>query len=568
MNDIQYRIKISAPATHYCEIELKFHANGIHRFSLPVWTPGSYLLREFSKFVSNVNCKDSLGNIIQSKKLNKNTWEINSHTGEVIIQYKVYCNEVTVRSCVINDQRAFLNGSNLFMKVEGFESSRHVVEFDFPDMWKSISTGLYHDSGYKYFHNNYDDFIDCPIEIGNQHIEEFEVNGVKHIISIQGKGNFDPAKFKAEFKSIVETQVNFFGDMPYDFYVFLIDLQETGYGGLEHKNSFAAIFPRWEFSVEKTYRKFLGLVSHEYFHLWNVKRIRPVELGPFDYNKENYTISHWVTEGWTSYYDNLFLYRAKLIDEIGYLKMIEREVNEVMHYNGRHEMSLAESSFDNWIKFYRRYENTRNDEISYYTKGALVAMMLNLEIIKSTDCQKSLDNVLLALWEVYKNNPAVGYTQEQVKKLCEDVCGKNLDEFWDNYVYGTSELPIEEFFQLAGCELFNKNEKSISFDVTFKDSSDNIELNEVHKGGTAYESGLQHNDEIIAFEGIRIKKNNFQKVLDGLKVGEVYNFTVNRNGVISNQSVKILPALPEYKIKLRDQSNEEQKRIKNKWLNG
>lgn len=568
MSDIQYRLTISVPATHYCEIELTFIADGIQRISIPVWTPGSYLIREFARFISKVHCKDSNGNEIPSKKISKNTWEIAPHSGEVKVNYTVYCNEVTVRSCVINDQRAFLNGSNIFMKVEGQENSKHLVEFEYPESWKTISTGLYQDSRNKFFHNNYDDFIDCPIEIGNQHIEEFQVNGVNHTISIQGKGNFDPGKFKSEFKSIVEAQVNFFGEMPYEFYVFLIDLQESGYGGLEHKNSFAAIFPRWEFSDETSYRKFLGLVSHEFFHLWNVKRIRPVELGPFDYDKENYTISHWVTEGWTSYYDNLFLFRAKLIDEKGYLKMIDREVNEVMHYNGRHEMSLTESSFENWIKFYRRHENTRNSEISYYTKGALVATMLNIEIIKSTDCKKSLDDALLALWKDYKENPSVGYTQERVKELCEIACGKSLDEFWNKYIFGTSELPIEEYFKYAGYEFFNKNEKVISFDVTFKDEGDNIVLNEVHKGGTAYESGLQHNDEIIAIEGMRLNKNNFQKVLDGLKAGDVHHFTINRNGLILIQNVKILLALPEYEIKIIENPEEEQIRVKTKWLNG
>lgn len=187
------------------------------------------------------------------------------------------------------------------MRVENKEHLEHEVEFKVPDAWRNISTGLYQRSQFIFYHKNYDDFIDCPVEIGNQIIESFEVNGIKHTISIHGKGNYDPKRLQGEFKSIVETQSNFFGGIPYDFYTFLIDFQESGYGGLEHKNSFAAIFPSWDFNDPEAYRKFLGLISHEYFHLWNVKRIRPVELGPFDYDKENYTESHWITEGWTSF---------------------------------------------------------------------------------------------------------------------------------------------------------------------------------------------------------------------------------------------------------------------------
>ncbi|KAA0211333.1 M61 family metallopeptidase [Ignavibacteria bacterium CHB1] len=569
MEKISYKLSIEKPSTHYCNVELRFRSeHTTDKISLPVWTPGSYLIREFARFVSNVSCRDENNDLVSIQKVNKNTWQINGQPGERIVSYRVYCNETTVRSSVINNKRAFLNGSNFFMRVENKEHLEHEVEFKVPDAWRNISTGLYQRSQFIFYHKNYDDFIDCPVEIGNQIIESFEVNGIKHTISIHGKGNYDPKRLQGEFKSIVETQSNFFGGIPYDFYTFLIDFQESGYGGLEHKNSFAAIFPSWDFNDPEAYRKFLGLISHEYFHLWNVKRIRPVELGPFDYDKENYTESHWITEGWTSFYDNLFLYRSGLINESEYYSLIKREVNEVLHYSGRFEMSLAESSFDNWIKFYRKHENTRNEQISYYTKGALVAMLLNLEIIKLTDCKHSLDDVLLCLWKDYKENPETGYTQSRVRDLCESICGKSFETFWQDFIYGTKDIPIDQYFELSGLKLVDTNSGKISLDVAYSSNHEGVYLNEVYKGGTAYDSGLQSGDEIIAINNIRVSRNQLDKILGSFKYGDEIEVMINRGGYIETQSVKLIPALPNYNIELIEEISEQQKAFRDKWLNG
>lgn len=573
MNQINYRVSFEKPFTHYCEVEISIEniKQDSVIFSMPVWTPGSYLVREFARNVDKVTSTGVDGKELFTEKINKSSWKVDTAgQDQISFSYRVYCNELTVRTSEINSDHAFLSSSGVFMFVRGYEDKKCILKIELPAEWKKISTGLEKVSDNIFSAENYDVFIDSPVEIGNQNILEFEINEIKHYICLTGKGNYNENVLVSDFKRIAEEEIKLLGgEIPYKSYTYIIHLVEKGGGGLEHLNSFVVQMGRWNFSDEKLYKKFLGLVSHEYFHLWNVKRIRPAALGPFDYNKENHTKSLWVAEGWTSYYDNLILRRCGLIDNKDYFEFVDVEVNDIMRFEGRFNQSLSDSSFDTWIKFYRKDENFNNTQVSYYTKGALVTLMLNIEIIKSTNTEKSLDDVIRMLYDDYKKDSSKGFTDERVNEVCEIVCGKNLDEFWKLYINGTAELPLGSYLAECGLELVNENESAqCSLDIEAKSENGKYIISKVFAGGSAYESGLNAKDEIIAVNGIRIDQNLSTTVLKDMPFNSEAIVLISRNGIIREIKVKLLKPLPKYFIKESDIKTAEQQMILDKWLIG
>jgi len=571
LNEINYRISFARPFTHYCEVEISLDIinNDSLIFSMPVWTPGSYMVREYAKNVDMVTAEGS-GGSLSIEKINKNSWKVDSAgQSNICFRYRVYCNEHTVRTSEINSDHAFLSNAGIFMFVRGHEDKRCVLKIELPPEWKKISTGMEEVSGNLYSSENYDVFIDSPIEIGNQNILEFEIRGIKHYICLSGRGNYNEEKLIKDFKTIAEEEIKLLGgEIPYKSYTYIIHLVEKGGGGLEHLNSFVVQMVRWNFNDAKLYKKFLGLVSHEFFHLWNVKRIRPAALGPFDYDKENHTKSLWVAEGWTSFYDNLILRRCGLIDNKEYFEFVDAEVNDIMRYEGRLNQSLEESSFDTWIKFYRKDENFSNSQVSYYTKGALVSMMLNIEIIKSTNAEKSLDDALRMLYDDYNKDSRSGFTDERVKEVCEKVCGRSLDEFWEKYISGVAELPLDSYLAECGLELINENESAeCSLDIESKTDNGKFIITKVHAGGTAYESGLNAKDEIIAVNGIRADQNIFKTLLKDHPAESVIKVLVSRDGLIRDIEVKLLKVLPKFCIKESESKTEKQIKFLKKWIN-
>ena len=572
MKEINYSISFARPFTHYCEVEISL--NNINNdsliFSMPVWTPGSYMIREYAKNVDKVTAEGSGGKSLSIEKINKNSWRVDSAgQSSICFRYRVYCNEHTVRTSEINSDHAFLSNAGIFMFVRGHEDKMCVLKIELPPEWKKISTGMERVSGNLYTAENYDVFIDSPIEIGKQNILEFEIRGIKHYISLSGRGNYNEEKLIKDFKTIAEEEIKLLGgEIPYKSYTYIIHLVEKGGGGLEHLNSFVVQMVRWNFNDARLYRKFLGLVSHEFFHLWNVKRIRPAELGPFDYDKENHTNSLWVAEGWTSFYDNLILRRCGLIDNKEYFEFVDVEVNDIMRFEGRLNQSLAESSFDTWIKFYRKDENFSNSQVSYYTKGALVSMMLNIEIIKCTNGEKSLDDALRMLYDDYKKDSTKGFTDDRVKEVCEKVCGESLDEFWEKYISGVAELPLDSYLEVCGLELINENESAeCSLDIESKTDNGKFIITKVHAGGTAYESGLNAKDEIIAVNGIRADQNTLKTLLKDHTAGSKIKVLVSRDGLIRELEVKLLKVLPKFCIKESESKTKEQIKFLEKWLN-
>ena len=572
MSKVKYTIAFSNPVTHYCEVQITAPTAGkdVLEFEMPVWTPGSYKVRDYSRYVDKVKAEDGSGKQLDCEKTSKSSWKVQCEGAEeVVLSYRVYCNELTVRTSQVTSDHGYINGTSVFMYVKGMLDAECELEIKPYKDWKKISTGLRKVSDNLFTAENYDILADSPIEIGNQEILEFESDGKKHYICIYGKGNYDTKKFVEDFKKIADAESKMMGGLPYEDFTFLITFAEGAGGGLEHLNSFSAMYPPWVFDDEKKYKRFLGLISHELFHVWNVKRIRPIELGPFDYSGEVYTKMHWVTEGWTSFFDNLLLRRAGIVDDKEYLEFVAEEVNEIMRYKGRFHQSLEDSSYDNWIKFYIRHENSRNDQISYYKKGSLVAMMLDIEIITNTNCEKSLDDALRMLYKDFKTDPSKGYTGERVKQVCESVAGKNLDEFWEKYIRGTDELPLAEYLAKAGVELKDKNkENEIKLGILINKSGDNIILEEVYDGGSAYAAGLSTGDEIIAVDGIRATNTNFKGVVSALKTGDETDITYSRAGTIRELKMKVLEQVPTYELIKKEEMTDEENKVWDKWISG
>ena len=537
-------------------------------FSMPVWTPGSYLVREFARNVEQVKAYRISGDQLSVVKINKNSWKVNTdNQKELVLKYRIYCNEISVRTCEINADHAFLVGAGIFMYIKELKNAKCFLEIDLPEDWKRISTGLAKVSENYYTAENYDEFIDCPLEIGNQNVIEFSVRDTSHYICIFGKGNYEEQVIVRDIKKIVEEQIKFFGEVPYKNYTFLIRLVDKGGGGLEHVNSFAIHFERWGFSDKELYKKFLSLVSHEFFHLWNCKRIKPAELCPYDYGNEIYTKNLWVIEGWTSYFDILFVKRSGLFSKEDYFSSLDKRVNDVLKYQGRLFQTLEDSSFDTWIKFYRKDENFNNAQISYYTKGALVALMLNLEIIKSTNANYSLDDVIKELYENYKRDVRKGFTAEQTKEICETISRTNLDEFWKKYVCGTDELPLVEYLESAGLKMENTNaDNHVCLDIETVVENGKLIITKVFAGGSAYESGLNANDEILSINEQNVTEENLENRLRDFCVGDVIEVTILRDGSLRNVNVDLLPPLPNYKIIETKEKNDPQIMVLIKWL--
>src|SRR5919107_1608080 len=416
--DISFTVAMPRPHTHLLEVEvaIKRAASGRQeeRLVMPVWTPGSYMIREFERHVQDFAATDAAGQPLKWEKTNKNTWRVVTNGArDWRATYRVYANELSVRTSELNSGHAFWNNANILMYLDGYLQSPSTVRVLAPDVWK-VATGLPAVLGQKntFRAENFDVLYDSPFEVTNFKTLVFNVKGVAHRIVIDGEGNYDPERMRRDVQKIVETQVELMGsEVPYRDYTFILHLRADAGGGLEHLNSTALGYPRFGFRIERgdratsaapnttgtpqrDYRGFLSLVSHEFFHLWNVKRIRPDVLGPFDYTQENYTKLLWVAEGITDYYADLVLRRAGLITESEFLSATARAMQNLQNTPGRLVLSVEESSYDAWIKYYRQDENSVNSQISYYDKGAILGLLLDLEIRKRSNNAKSLDDVL------------------------------------------------------------------------------------------------------------------------------------------------------------------------------
>ena len=580
--DIAFTVSMPKPYTHLLEVEMRVRNTAAPLppqidLIMPVWTPGSYLVREFERHVQDFAAKNADAKTLMWRKVNKNTWRVDTGGArEIVISYRVYANELTVRTNQLNDRHAFWNNAALLMYVDNWLNAPVTLRIAPYGDWK-IATGLPAVAGQQntFRAENFDVLYDSPVEVSAFKTLTFDVRGVPHRIVIDGEGNYDAERMRRDVQKIVETSVALMGDIPYRDYTFILHLRSTGGGGLEHLNSTALIFSRFNFRAETSYRGFLTLVAHEFFHLWNVKRIRPDALGPFDYTKENYTRLLWVAEGLTSYYEDIIVRRANLVSVKDYLDGLARDIQNLQNTPGRRVMSVEESSFDAWIKFYRPDENSINSQISYYDKGAIIGVLLDLEIRRRSNGAKSLDDVMRYLYTEYAKRGR-NYTPEDFQRACELAAGSSLEDFFRRYVRGREELDYNATLEAAGLRLETMGgsadtkkapvEKAF-LGATLIQENDRLVVRNVPAGTPAYDQGLNAGDQIIAFEGMRVTRDSFNMRLEEKRPGDTIRLTIFRSDDLRSFEIKLGGRVDaNYRIVPVKQPSEKQSRTFQSWL--
>jgi len=577
---IFFTVSMSKPHTHLLEVEMRIMEAGTdapteHVLVMPVWTPGSYLIREFERHVQNFSAVDASGRALPWEKINKNSWRIKTgNARDLRVKYLVYANELSVRTNELNSDHAFWNNAALLMYIQGGLEHPATIHVNPAPGWK-VATGLPPVPGENntFQAQNFDILYDSPFEVSDFTQIDFTVRGVPHRIVIDGDGNYDPALMRAEVQKIVETEVALFGEIPYHDYTFFLHLRQSGGGGLEHLNSTALGFRRFGFSNANGYYRFGTLVAHEFFHAWNVKRIRPDALGPFDYTKENYTKLLWVAEGVTEYYGQLMLRRAGFISDETYLAHIASQIQDFQDTPGRKVMSVEDASFNAWIKEYRPDENSINSQFSYYDKGELLGLLLDLEIRRRSNNAKSLDDVMRALYtDFFKQNR--NYTPADFQKLCETMAGGSLEDFFARYVRGTDELPYNDFLSAAGLALNTTGATEMMLvpatsylGAELEDSGDFVSVTNVRAGSPAYEQGLNAKDRIIAIDGERADTKRLLALVRSKKPGEQIRLTVFRNDDVRTIDIKLgSHIVADYQIVPLRNRSEQQRSIYDSWL--
>ncbi|RPD48732.1 M61 family peptidase [Hymenobacter sediminis] len=568
---LRYTLSMPAPQTHYFEVEMKL--DGFNKaytdVKMPVWAPGSYLVREFAKNVEGFEATAG-SEKLRVEKVTKNTWRVyHPKAKSFAVRYRVYAFELSVRTSFIDAAHGYVNGTSVFMYPADGKQLASTVEVQPAQGWGQVSTSLKPAGGtFTYRSSNYDELADSPIEIGNQKIYMFTANGTPHTVAMFGDPKVDETRLTRDMQRVCEEAQKVVGQNPLDRYVFIVHNIDRGTGGLEHLFSTTLSVSRNAYSSEAGWKGFLGLVAHEYFHLWNVKRIRPVALGPFDYDQENYTRMLWVSEGGTEYFSNLIVQRAGFVSPDEYLGDLSNGINRVENTPGNKQQSAAESSFDAWIKYYRPNENSANTGISYYDKGEVIGAVLDLMIINETKGQKSLDDVMRYLYDRYYKQLGRGFTDEEYQDAVAKVAGRRFDDFFRRHVYGVETLPYEQALNYAGLKLTVTSAAATdaSLGASISPAGGRQTVSSVQRDGSAWQGGLSVGDEILAVDGARVT-DDANRLLAGRAVGSTVKFLVNRDGQIKEVSFPLLAsAARRYRIERQANPTSEQQVVLAKWL--
>ncbi|MSQ52721.1 MAG: M61 family peptidase [Betaproteobacteria bacterium] len=582
---IRYRIAPSRPEAHFfsvhCEIDAP-DADG-QRLALPAWIPGSYMIREFARHIVSIRA-EARGRPARIDKLDKHTWRVAPVPGTLVVRYEVYAWDLSVRGAHLDTTHGFFNGASVFLRVLEHEQEHCAVQIDPPAgaryrAWR-VATSLPRlgapAGGFGgYAAGNYDELIDHPVEMGTFASLRFRACGVPHEMAITGVQDADTARLARDLKKICETQIRFWNagtrvstgldSAPMERYVFLTTALGEGYGGLEHRASTALMCSRGDLpkrgvkEVSEAYRGFLGLCSHEYFHTWNVKRLKPAAFVPYDLDRENYTSLLWVFEGFTSYYDDLMLLRAGVIDRDSYLELLACTITNHLRTPGRTRQSVAEASFDAWIKYYRQDENSPNAAVSYYVKGSLVALCLDLHIRQRTRGGKSLDDLMHLMWK-RRGLSGEGVGEEEVEAMAEEATGLKLRAFFDSAVRGTAELPLARLLAAHGVRMRLRAAKSAKdrgglargelrpararpdLGVRSRVEGKEIVITHVLEGGAAQQAGLAAGDAIVSVDELRPVAGGLDAVLGERRPGQMVGLRVFRRDEMHAFSVRLRAA--------------------------
>lgn len=568
---------------HIYHVTLEFTPTEVaYTLKLPVWIPGSYMVREFSKNIYSVSVNN--GNIEQ---IAKNEWSLTKLelNQPVIISYEVYAFEVGIRTAYLDTERGYFNPTSTCLYIVGYENIEHQVTLiNLPKNW-DVVTGLTKKELNTYVANNYDELIDCPFELGTITTYEFVVNGAKHYFALSGTviSNFDSKRFIEDITKICKTEIDMFGGVPpFKDYTFILYLGGEIFTGLEHRNSTLLMAPYYSLPVinkkeiSSDYLKLLGLISHEFFHTWNVKRIKPQVFNPYKINEENYTKLLWWFEGITSYYDDLILFKSGLIDEKKYLSLVVENINTVYKYNATNKQSLTNSSLTSWIKYYRQDENSVNRVVSYYVKGSLVGLCLDLIIRKQSNNTKSLDDVILGMYQRWLNDRQ-GILEDEVPALIKQYTNLDLTTEINQFINDVGELPIKDLLADFGIDYSFKaknytdngalitdisevsNKAKLDLGCKLIKDSLGYKVTQVYNDSLAEKIGLGANDVIIAIN--HLKLTDFERQFSLFNSGDMIVLTFFRQERLMSIETRLEPSLT--KVSYLTISNKDQ--LKN-WL--
>ena len=590
---VQIKVDLSLMRAHLYQITISMtDAVKNQKFSLPAWTPGSYLIREFAQHIVALKAYEN-GQEIAVSKTNKNTFEINNSSACIELCYEVYGFDSSIRAAFIDDTQAFFNGSSLFLCPEHKEQAQFNILIQRPQDPRSVAwrvaTGMpVLDADAEGFGSytclSYEELIDYPVQISAMKKLSFVALGTPHEMVLVGDVRaFDEKRLIADLKAICESQIKLFGgSAPFNNYIFIARFEEGGHGGLEHRNSSMLLSTPYSLPTldvvepDAQYRAFLSLCSHEYFHAWNIKRLMPKNFVAFDLNQECYTTMLWLFEGITSYYDDLILRKAAVISAESYLDILAKNYGRLLRNKGRLVQSLAQSSFDAWIKFYRPNENTKNAAVSYYLKGSFIGLLMDLKISFQNNYEKSLDDLMNLAYRNYGSEKK-GINEEEFLALFKDFGVNNMDEFKNSYIYGTKELPLVEWLNRFGVDIiFLADEQTIDDKTKVPaywglkwrfDDHHRAVINYVDKDGPAMSAGISPFDEIIAVNNIRLDPSNMGDLLGAIKPHESADLLISRKKVLRSYQINLdtLP-LSGCKITLMREPSAAQRAARISWL--
>ena len=561
---LHYQIEFDDYRQHLIHVTLRFVADPTQVLSLPTWIPGSYLIREFSKHIESVRAYDEEGRLLEIQKFEKNKWRLFNTDHELItVEYDVYAYDLSVRGAYVDQTRLYVNPACACLGLEGQEDKAVEVELFLPDELKhfQLATGMASKSLVKgrftLKAKNYAELIDAPFELAEQTRFGFEANGIPHEFVVSGKHAMNAARMQQDIEKICATEISMFGSAPFLNYTFMTMATANSYGGLEHPNSTSLISPREDLpkanepeEPSEDYQRFLGLCSHEYFHSWLVKFIRPENFVNYDLNKEGYTSLLWIFEGFTSYYDDLILLRSGVISQASYIKLLKTQIDRYLQNPGRFVQSVSESSFDAWVKFYRQDENSNNAGTSYYNKGCLVALCLDLGLRLRGS---SLDALMRKLYE--NAQKGIQVHERTIVELCNELTSDNWIEQINHLINTTDELPLDQLFPEFGLSYSLKNDKSLPLGLKLVDKPEGVLVQSARRDGAAAQSGLSAHDVIIAIDGLKATVKLVEKYA---KQEGIYSILAFRRDELMSFDVKAAGSeLTEVELKVEDQAKAE-----------
>ena len=601
MKDIHYRIKPAQPEAHLFEVTCFIKQpdpTGV-TISLPSWIPGSYMIRDFAKNIVQIRAQTQSGQPLFVTRMEKSRWQIQNSVEPITIEYEVYAWDLSVRSAHLDTTHGFFNGTSVFIQIDGMTEQPCSIEILPPNgeqykTWR-VATSMSREGaelyGFgQYQASNYDELVDHPVEMGNFSLASFEAAGITHDIVISGRHRADMPRLCHDLKAICETHISMFGELPeMERYVFLIMAVGNDYGGLEHRASTSLLCSRNDLPLQgqteitDNYRSFLGLCSHEYFHTWNVKRIKPKAFLPYDLSQETHTRQLWAFEGITSYYDDLGLVRSGLISKSSYLELLGQTATRVWRGQGRFKQSVADSSFDAWTKFYKQDENAPNAIVSYYTKGALIALALDMTLRQYSDNEKTLDDLMRLLWNEY-GKPHTGLEEGEIEVLASKLVDVDLSGFFNTYLYGTDDIPLKNLLSQVGIAFSlrpasgnadlggkpltqNKEKTPVSIGARITEGEGGAKLSHVFENGPAMHAGLAAGDLVIAVDHIKVNNNNLESLLNSYSCNEKITLHAFRRDELMEFNVVLQTTADDTCVFTeKDTITDTEKQLQDSWL--